>query len=73
MKTTKTNTTWAVLTKEWKIYNPWNKTNIIWEKGRRIRLNNKYYFNEKGELILEHFWGYMFHEKIEAEFFAKKN
>ena len=73
MKNTNTNTTWAVLTKEWKYFNPWTNTYETWNKGRRIRITNRRYFNENGEFVLEHFWGYNDHEKIEAEFFAKKN
>ena len=65
------NTTYAVLTRDW-TYTDMAGEKITWQKGRRFRLDNRtIYWNQNGNLVLAHWYGYGNAEIIDKKYFEK--
>lgn len=66
-----TNTTYAVLTRDWTYTNMVGEK-VTFKKGRRFRLDETTYFDRTGDLVLCSWYGYGLSEVIEKKYFEKK-
>lgn len=59
---------WAVLIRDWSYINMSGKK-VVWKRGRRFKLSDSTYFNDKGDLCLLHWYCYGQSEIIPANYF----